>query len=400
MDWDSVVAQRARHMAPSLVAGLARAASKHPDMISFAQGVPDPGLYPVEELQAAISNVLIEQHVESLNYSLPVGIEPLRTLIAERLSERGVPTLTENVVITSGASQGIFLVSQILLEPGDVVLVENPTFAGALEIFAGFQARCVGIPTDAEGIQVDSLARELAQGRGQLIYCMPGLHNPLGVDLALERRHRLLELASEFGVPTLIDDPYGELRYHGESPVPIRRLDENGCAIRLGSFSKTIGPGIRVGWMEAPIAIAGKLILAKKDADRATNSLMQRAIVRMMQDGTYDRHVRRLRQGYGQKLELLLAALRDSLPNGVKWTEPSGGFFLWLTLPEQIDTSLLFEACIERGVLFSPGIHYFAENGARNHLRLSFAVTPAQRIPEGIQRLAAAIREALEPAAS
>jgi len=394
VNWESLITERAKHMVPSVAAEIIRLSSGH-DVISFGGGMPDPALYPAIELQEMLARVLTQETAQSLTYAPVGGFDGLRQLLAQRASAEGAPTLAENVLIVNGAYQGISVVAEVLLSPGDIVIVEEPTFSGALEIFAKHQSRVVGVPTDEQGIRTDMLEEQLARTGAKLIYLMPNKHNPLGIDMSLERRRALLGLCSQFGVPVLTDDPYGALRYFGEPPVPLRALEGSEAVIAVSTFSKTIAPGIRLGWLEAPKAIVERLTLAKKDSDRSANNPMQRAVYHMIRDGAFDRHLANLVENYRQKLDYTLTALQDLLPDGIVWTKPSGGFFVWLTLPEGIDAQEVLERSVERGVVFTAGAHFFPAKNRRNNIRLAFSQTPTERIREGVQRLAAALGEVM-----
>jgi 2-aminoadipate transaminase len=392
MKWDELYAARARWMKDSITMDFRRILAD-PEMISFFAGLPDPELYPVEDIKTALDHVLAEDGRGALQYAPPVGYGPLKTYLAEKLRKAGVPAKEENMLILSGSIQGLDLVAEMLLDPGDTVMVEDPTFSGAVEVFDKYGAEYAVIPVDDEGLQVDILPDVLKKQRAKFMYLMPNCHNPTGVDLSVPRRRRLLEISHEFGLPLVTDDPYGELLYKGEPLPHLRALDGEANVIMISSFSKILAPGLRLGWLLAPDQVVEKLRLEKLTADRSTNHLAQRLASEMGQRGMLARYLQTMIATYGQKLGGMLTAMQEHFPSGVKWTEPRGGYFVWVTLPQGLDARLLLEKALAEKVAFMPGALFFARGGGENTLRLCFVNTQLELIPEGIRRLGQVIRQ-------
>lgn len=390
--WDELYASRARWMKDSITMDFRRILAD-PEMISFFAGLPDPELYPVEDIKTALDHVLADDGRGALQYAPPVGYGPLKTYLAEKLRKAGVPAKEENMLILSGSIQGLDLVAEILLDPDDTVVVEDPTFSGAPEVFDKYGARYATVPVDDEGLRVDVLPDILKKQQAKFIYLMPNCHNPTGVDLSVPRRRRLLEISQEFGLPLVTDDPYGELLYKGEPLPHLRALDGQADVIMISSFSKILAPGLRLGWLLAPEGVMEKLRLAKLTADRSTNHLSQRIAYEMGRRGMLDRYLQTMIAAYGQKLEAMLTAMQEHFPPEVKWTEPRGGYFVWVTLPQDLDARPLLEKALAEKVAFMPGASFFARGGGENTLRLCFVNTRLDLIPEGIERLGRVIRE-------
>ncbi|MCZ7574189.1 MAG: PLP-dependent aminotransferase family protein [Ardenticatenaceae bacterium] len=393
--WDEFYSSRVRWLKDSVTMDLRRIMGD-PNVISFFAGLPDPALYPVEDIRLALDHVMAEQGREVLQHAPPAGDGLLKSYLTEKLRRGNVPAQEENMLVLSGSIQGLDLVAEMLLDPGDAVIVEDPTFSGALEVFAKYGARFITVPVDDEGLQVESLAATLLQQRAKFLYTMPTCHNPTGVDLSLARRRRLLAIAREFGLPLVTDDPYGELRYRGTAPPELLALDGEANVIMIGSFSKILAPGLRLGWLLAPSPVVETLRLEKLSADRSTNHLVQRLAAEMARQGMLDRYRETMVTVYGEKLEAILAAMRLYFPPAVKWTTPCGGYFIWVTLPVGLDASLLLERALAQQVAFIPGASFFAAGGGENTLRLCFVNTPLAQIPEGIQRLGRLITELID----
>lgn len=392
--WDELYASRARWTKDSDPVDFRRILA-NPEMISFFAGLPDPELYPVEDIKTALDHVLAEDGRGVLQYAPPVGYGPLKTYLAEKLRKAGVLAKEENMLILSGSIQGIDLVAEMLLDPGDTVVVEDPTFSSAIQIFDKYGARYATVPVDDEGLQVDLLPDVLKKQRAKFMYLMPNFHNPTGVNLSVPRRRKLLEISHEFGLPLVTDDPYSELRYKGE-PLPyLRALDGEANVIMISSFSKILAPGLRLGWLLAPEQAMEKLLLGKLTADRSTNHLSQRLAYEMGRRGMLDRCLQAMIAAYGQKLEAMLTAMQEHFPPEVKWMEPRGGYFVWVTLPQGLDAGLLMEKALAEKVFVNPGASCFAMGGGENTLRLCFVNTRLDLIHEGIKRLGRVIRETM-----
>jgi 2-aminoadipate transaminase len=371
--------------------------TERPDVLSFAGGLPAPEAFPAEALLRAHCDVLTAEPGAALQYGSTEGYAPLRAWVAQRMTRRGLPTDPGQVLITAGSQQGIDLVGKALIDPGDAVAVEAPSYLAALQSFATYEARFEVVETDEEGMRVDALERVLREGRVRLIYLVPTFQNPRGTTLPLERRLRIAQLAAEHGVAVLEDDPYAELRYRGRALPPIAALDPGASVIHLGSFSKTLAPGLRLGYAVADERTIRALTIAKQAADLHTGTLSQRAVARLFETFDYDAHLRHLHALYGERLEAMLASIERCFPAGTTWTRPDGGLFVWVRLPGDIDAQeLLADAMAER-VAFVPGAPFYPGEPCRQTLRLNFSNRPPHLIAEGIARLGACAHARLEP---
>jgi 2-aminoadipate transaminase len=329
----------------------------------------------------------------------------LRELIVRHMSRYGIRVTPANVLVTSGSQQALDLVGKLLIDAGDRVLVEEPTYLGALQAFGTYQPQYLTIDLDDEGIRVDDLEPQLRAGP-KFVYVLPNFHNPAGVTMSLERRRRLVELASHYGVPLLEDDPYGQLRYEGDHLPPLVVLDADmhgngggktfrGDVMYLGTLSKTLAPGLRIGWVVAPEEVIAKLVQLKQGADLHTSTFTQMVAWETARGGFLDQHVHRIRDVYRARRDAMLAALDRHFPPGCTWTRPQGGLFLWATLPPGHDSAKLLEVALQSKVAFVPGVAFSARgNGARS-MRLNFSYSPPEVIEEGIRRLGKAVAETI-----
>ncbi|MHB8873887.1 MAG: aminotransferase-like domain-containing protein [Myxococcaceae bacterium] len=392
------VASRMSQMAASAVREILKV-TERPEIISFAGGLPAPELFPVEALAQAHAEVFAREGPAALQYSTTEGHGPLREWICARLARRGIQATPERVLVTSGSQQGIDLVSKLLLDPGDAVLVENPTYLAALQTFRGFEAKLVPVDSDDEGMRVDQVERALRLRRPKLIYLVTDFSNPKGTSLSLERREKLLRLAVEHRVPILEDDPYGELRYRGAPVPPIASMDDCGQVIYLSTFSKTLAPGMRVAWAVGSAEVIRSLTVAKQATDLHTGTLAQRAVARLLETFDLDGHLDRLRGAYGARCQAMLAALEEHFPRGARWTHPEGGMFLWAELPGRVRGEDLLAAALKRQVAFVPGTSFFAGAPRSEFVRLNFSNRPPEVIAEGIRRIAEALESLHDPKA-
>ncbi|MBX6341641.1 MAG: PLP-dependent aminotransferase family protein [Thermomicrobiaceae bacterium] len=359
----------------------------------FSGGVPPVECLPLERLGEALASVA---HVDprALYYGESTGHEPLRALIAERMARRGAAVSPDDVLVTNGSQQGIDLVARALIDPGDRVVVEAPTYFGAMQTFDHYQPEYVPVPVDGEGIVPEALERALAATpRPKLIYTVPTFQNPTGVTLSPARRRAVVDLAHRYGVPIVEDDPYGELWLEGGDPGPLRALDPE--VIYLGTFSKTLAPALRMGWMVAPRPILELCAWAKEGVDIQSDRLMQRAVVAVAAGGWLDAHIDAARACYRARRDAMLACLEREMPPGVTWTRPLGGFFVWVTLPEGADADALLPVCAEAGVAYVPGSACYPGRDDRRSLRLGFTTLSEERIAEGIARLGRVFRARL-----
>ncbi|MCL4368528.1 MAG: PLP-dependent aminotransferase family protein [Actinobacteria bacterium] len=388
LDWQGLYAERYRVSQESPLGDLLRYSSM-PDLISLAGGYPASELFPVKAFRDAFDAVLATDAGAALQYGPAEGYLPLREFLAERMSRFGISASPEEVLITHGSQQGIDLVARLFVDPGSLVAVEDPSYVGGLQAFDGYEARYLVIPTDEEGMQVDRLEEAMARGdrHPRLIYELPNFQNPSGATLSLERRHRLLELSYRYGIPILEDDPYGELRYEGEDLPSLKSMDGEGNVIYLGTFSKILVPGLRLGWVVAPAEVIHRLLRGKEAADLHTNSLAQRAAYEVCRNGLLDRHVGKMKPVYRRRRDTMLRSLRKHLPEGARWSRPEGGLFLWVQLPGGVDTAAMLADAVREKVAYVPGSAFNPRREKTSAMRLNFSSRTPSEIEEGIRRL-------------
>jgi 2-aminoadipate transaminase len=395
--WSDRYALRALGMKSSAIRELLKLI-ENPEVISFAGGLPAPEVFPTAEIEAAARRVLAEQAAAALQYGATEGYLPLRELLVRHMARYGILVTPANVLVTSGAQQALDLVGKLFVNPGDHLLTEEPTYLGALQAFTAYQAQYLTVPIDGQGLCTDRLEEALRAGP-KFLYVLPNFQNPGGVTLSLERRWRLVELASHYGTPIVEDDPYGQLRYEGSHLPPLVKIDAEyhgsarpghpcrGGVIYLGSLSKTLAPGLRIGWIVAPEEVVARLVQMKQGMDLHTSTFGQMVAYETARGGFLDRHVRRVRAVYGARRDAMLAALARHFPPEVHWTRPQGGLFLWVTLPDRFDTAVLLQAALKEKVAFVPGTSFHPNGGGRNTLRLNFSYSRPEVIEEGIRRL-------------
>ncbi len=378
-----------------------------PHMISFAGGLPAPDVFPAERFEEACEKVLSRHCAVALQYGATEGYDSLREMIARHMARYGILTKAENVLITSGSQQALDLIGKLLINSGDRVLVEAPTYLGALQAFSVYGAQYLSVPVDADGLRTELLEDTLRLG-AKFIYSLPNFQNPAGVTLSEERRKQLIMLADKYGVPIIEDDPYGQLRYEGEHIAPLLVLDRKrmrrdgddysfGNVIYLSTFSKTLAPGLRLGWIVAPTDVIAKLVQLKQGADLHTSTFTQLVAYEVARGGFLDQHVKRIRKVYRERRDVMLEALEEFFPSEVTWTRPQGGLFLWISLPQGMDSQSLFRAALAENVAFVPGDSFYASNGleSNRHLRLNFSYCAPAQIREGIRRLSVAVKSQL-----
>src|SRR5690606_13385588 len=375
---------RARALTSSAIREILKV-TERPGVISFAGGLPSPATFPVERMREATEKVLREAPHAALQYGPTEGYTPLREWVAERLGRNGAKIPASRVLITTGSQQGLDLLGKVLIDEGSKVLVETPSYLGALQAFSLFAPKFASLPSDAQGIVTDQITPADLEG-ARFLYCLPNFQNPTGRRMPLERRKALVELAARAGVPLVEDDPYGELSYGGEALPSLLSMNPDGV-LYLRSFSHLLPPRLPLGYVVAPEEILGKMVQAKQAADLHTPSFSQRIVYEAVQDGFIDRHIPSIRTLYGAQCEHMLAALEREFPKEARWNRPEGGMFIWVELPEGLDTSALLAKAIERNVAFVPGAPFYAVEPRRNTLRLSFVTVPAEKIDHGIKVL-------------
>lgn len=416
-----LLSAKARRSGEQPISFLMAAALANPDLISFAAGFVDPLTLPVEDVRAIAASILADpvRARAALQYDTTLGLAPLRAALRDHLAtlDGVAPAFAaDQVLVTTGSQQALYLAAQVLLDPGDIVLVEAPSYFVYTAALASFGARCIGIPMDEGGMRIDLLERELHQldrdgllRRVKAVYTVDYFQNPTGLTLSAERRPRLLEVVRRFSrdhrIVILEDAAYRELNYDAAKPPPrsIHALDREGTFVAyFGTFSKPFAPGIKTGYAVLPRDLLAPVLDQKGNHDFGSPSFSQHVALAALRDGRYAEHLRVLRAGYRAKRDAMVAALRTHMPAGVRWTEPDGGLYVWLTLGEDADTSrpgVLFDAAVREGVLYVPGDYCFVPDAVvpRNQMRLCFATVEVARIEEGVRRLARAVRAALAP---
>lgn len=383
-------ANRTNAFGVSIWTDIFRMKELHADSVYFGDGAPAREMLPIDRMRQA-NQAAWDDAVAALGYGDQQGYAPLREWISTHLAKRGIQASADSITVTGGSTQALDIACRVLLEPGDVVIVENPTFLGALEIFATFEVEVVGVDCDTDGMRMDKLQEALeAHPKAKVIYTIPTFQNPSGTTLPLDRRARMVELASEHNVAIFEDDPYGDLQYSGEAVAPIRSLDEN--VLYFGTFSKTLAPGIRVGFVIAPTEFTNMILSTREVSDISNDRIMMRTVAHTLADGYLENHIQEARDFYRSRRDTMLAALEREMPEGVHWSKPDGGFFVWITLPDSIDGQEMFRVAAEHGTVVFPG-KWFDPTGEVSHtIRLSFSTVAEDRIELGIKRLGEAIR--------
>lgn len=398
MDWEKIFSRRARGLKSSVIRDLLKVIHD-PQIISLGGGMPAPELFPASSIQAAATKVLTEQGPQALQYSQTEGYPLLREFLVNHLLRRGIRVRAENILITNGSQQGLDLVAKALLDEQDPVVVENPTYLGALQAFSLFQPTYIPISMDEDGMQVDLLEKYLqdsGQPRPKLIYSLPNFQNPTGITLSYERRIQLLRLAEKHGIPVVEDDPYGELRFEGEEIPPLAALGSADLMIYLGTFSKIFAPGLRLGWLVAPDPLMDKIIKCKQAADLHTDSLAQRIAYEYCSTGELYHHIESIKSTYHHRQKTIVAAMQKYFPCEVKWTVPQGGMFVWVTLPDYLDTTQMLGEALTAKVAYVMGEAFYPSGGGKNTMRLNFSFSPPEVLEEAIRRLGGVLSKNIE----
>ena len=399
--WEYRYAHRTKSMGSSVIRELLKL-TEQPDIISFAGGLPAPEVFPVKEFQAACNAVLQQHGAQALQYSTTEGHRPLREMIARHNARYSVDVTADNILITSGSQQALDFVGRLFVNRGDYIVVESPTYLGALQAWNAYGAQYISVPMDENGMIVDELEEALRKGP-KFIYVLPNFQNPSGSTLSLERREKLIELADKYGVPIIEDDPYGQLRYEGEHLPSVVYLDSkfrgpngghySGNVIYLSTFSKLLAPGLRLAWVIAPPEVIRKLVMTKQAADLHTSSFNQYVAYEVGKGGFLDEHVKVIRATYMERRDVMLEMMEEMFPSEVSWTHPQGGMFLWGILPECMDAADALKIAIERKVAFVPGAAFHANGGGANTMRINFSYSSPDTIREGITRLGTVLKE-------
>lgn len=400
--WDHRFAQRTQRMKSSAIRELLKL-TEDPEIISFGGGMPAPESFPTEQFKEACQKVLNQHGAQALQYSSTEGYSPLREMIARYTSRLGIEVTTDNIMITSGSQQALDLLGKIFINHGDRILVEAPTYLGAMQAWNIYGAEYVTTRSDDDGMVTDELEAALRTGP-KFIYVLPNFQNPTGVTIPLERRVRLIELADHYGVPIVEDDPYGQLRYEGEHIPNVEVLDSkmnhdghcySGNVIYLSTFSKILAPGIRLAWVVAPPEVIQKMVQAKQGTDLHTPTFNQIVAYEVSRGGFLDQHIHKINAIYRERRDVMFDSLTENMPDGVRWTHPHGGLFLWVTLPSGLNSIELFKEAIQKKVAFVPGTSFYPYSGGENTMRLNFSNATPERINEGIARLGIVIKNRL-----
>jgi len=385
------IAPHVKNLEASIIREILKITSQ-PGVISFAGGLPAPELFPLKDL-ARISAEVIEKYGAScLQYSLSQGVLPLREVIAQRATSAGTPTRAENVLITSGSQQGIELLARVFIEPGDYILCENPTYVGALQAFNYYRARYATVEMDGDGMLVDQAEEKIKKYGPKMIYTVSNFQNPTGITMSLQRRKRLLELGVRYGIPIVDDNPYSEIRFAGQSVPTLKSLGGEEVIV-LKTFSKTLTPGLRIGWVNGPVEIIRQFEKVKQCTDLHTSTFGQYLIDEYLTQGLLEPQIERIRKDYLVKRDTMLRAMKETFPEEVTWTEPEGGLFLWVTLPKEMSAKTLLTKAIEQKVAYVYGEPFYPNGGGENTLRMNFSNASLEGIVEGVHRLARLFRE-------
>ncbi len=395
IDWQANYAGRTHRMASSAIRELLKLTAQR-DIISFAGGLPAPEMFPVREFQEACDYILRNDGPKALQYGETEGYGPLKEYLVERMCKYGVPAETENILLTNGSQQALDLIGKVFVDDQCLVCTERPTYLGALQAWNAYEANYCTVPLDENGMVVDELEAAVERCRPKFVYVLPNFHNPAGVSLSEERRKQLVEIALKYDLFIVEDDPYGELRFEGQDLTPIVTQAKE-RTIYLCTFSKTLSPGIRLGWIVAPKVVVSKLVQAKQGADLHTSTFLQMVANDICERGILRRHVKRIRATYLERRDAMLDAMAEFFPDEVKWTHPQGGLFLWATTPPKVDTVDLFKAAVAEKVAYVPGVSFFPEGDGegRHTMRLNFSYCKPKVIVEGIRRLGIALKKAM-----
>lgn len=372
--------------------------TQQPDIISFAGGLPAPELFPVKDILTCSTNVLQEHGQQALQYSTTEGVPGLRKWVANRMNQQLQTTFSmDDILITHGSQQALDLSGKVFLDEGDVVLCECPTYLAALSAFRCYGCEFKEIDTDEDGMNMEYLQKVLEMTPNcKLIYVIPDFQNPTGRTWSIERRKRLVQLATQYDVMILEDNPYGELRYEGEHLPSIKSFDEDGHVLCCGTFSKIFCPGYRIGWIAGREDIIRQFVTVKQGADLQCNTLAQMEILTYMETFDIDAHIQKILKLYHQRRDLALATMDANFPASVRYTRPHGGLFCWVSLPNYLDANEILNECLQRKVAFVPGASFFANEPQKNHFRINFSNMSEERIVTGIQILAEVLHDAID----
>ena len=397
---DRLYSDRAGKMRKSEIRELLKVA-QDPEVISFAGGLPSPRSFPLQDLQGVVKSVL-EHHGEvALQYGTTQGLTELREAIAERACKDGMDTTAENVMITSGSQQALDTIGKIFLNPGDVALVGLPTYLGGINAYRSYEGNLVGVPLDKDGMMIDVLEEKIIELQKEditpkFIYVVPTFQNPAGVIMPEVRRKKLVDLANEYGLVIVEDDPYGKLRFDVDHIKPIKSFDDEGRVIYMSTFSKILSPGFRLAWTIASDELSRKMIICKQALDLCTNTFIQFIVNDFMRSGSLDLHIMKVCEMYKPKRDIMMNAMENYFPDGYVCNKPKGGMFAWVTLPEGIDTEIMFLDALKEKVAYVHGKAFSVDGSGGRSMRLNFSYANSERIEEGMKRLGAVIDKKLK----
>ncbi len=394
---NDIFSERAKSMKTSEIRELLKLTQK-PGIISFAGGLPNPDAFPVESTRRLINELMDDMPESVMQYGSTEGITPLREVLAEEMTKRGMDVDKENILITHGSQQALDLISKILLNPGDTIVVGSPTYLGATGAFRAFQGHMETVPVQEDGMDMDLLDEKLTQlekegCKPKFLYLVPTFQNPSGATIPGDKRRRLLDIASEHDVLVVEDSPYSYLRYEGSPQPHLMSLDDEDRVVRLQTFSKILAPGFRIAWCVGPKDFIDKMVIAKQATDLCTNPFGQYVAYKYVSEGVLDEHLEYIKELYNEKRLAMLDAMEKYMPDHVEWNRPEGGMFIWAKLPENIDTREMFEKAIEKKVAYVVGDAFYVEDNGHNTMRLNFTHSSEEEIWTGIERLAEVIRE-------
>jgi 2-aminoadipate transaminase len=396
-DLEQIFSTSAQNMKRSAIREILKLTQK-PEVISFGGGLPSPESFPVNDLKEIINELLDEDGPAALQYGATEGVMELRQIMVDRYKKEGFNIDIDNLSIITSSQQGLYLLGKIFLDRGDRVICGLPSYLGGISAFNTFGAELEGIPFDEQGMRSDKLEEKLKElhDRGQkpkFIYIIPDFQNPAGITMPESRRKEIIKLAHKYDVLIVEDSPYREIRFEGEHQKTLFELDNQGQVITLGTFSKTFAPGFRLGWAIAHKDIIDKMVIAKQSMDLCTPTFNQKIAARAIQKGLFDENLKKTVDQYHRKRDNMLKAFREHMPDGVSWTEPEGGLFLFMTLPEHMDSEKLFYKAIEKNVAYVMGSVFHCDGSGKNTMRINFSYVPEDKAVEGVKRLAEAIRE-------
>ncbi|HEX2998416.1 MAG TPA: PLP-dependent aminotransferase family protein [Anaerolineales bacterium] len=402
--WEYRYAHRTQRMGSSVIRELLKL-TEQPDIISFAGGLPAPDVFPLKQFREACNYVLDNLGPQALQYSTTEGYTPLREMIARRTARYSAEVTPDNILITSGSQQALDFIGRLFINRGDYIVVESPTYLGALQAWNAYGAQYIPVRADEDGMVVDELEEALRVGP-KFIYVLPNFQNPSGSTLSLERRQKLVEIADKYGVPIIEDDPYGQLRYEGDHIPSVVSLDSKyrgpngghytGNVIYMSTFSKLLAPGLRLAWVIAPPEVIRRLVMIKQGADLHTSSFNQYVAYQVGKDGFLDEHVKVIRATYKERRDVMFEMMEEMFPQGVTWSKPKGGMFLWGVLPEGMNAAEVLKRAIDKKVAFVPGTAFHPCGGGENTMRINFSYSSPDTIREGITRLGTTLKETIK----